>query len=284
MPLAPSGDEARDKNLKAGDVFIPRAYRIRNSYSNCVWCAMETICWGAAGLKSTQGIKERAVKEGWRGSGMRAVLRAMDSAAIPYSHTFNRDAKVLYDAVAFGTGAYFEIANHALVLVGIDATSVRVIDNNGGGEVQSWSRASFDQQWVGAACFPRLFNRLRIRPCPQPISPSPVAPHPSLNPEQPKEPPQKPIVPPEAVKPPPAVIPPPELLPRPTEPAAKPVDLSPIYTRLDAIEKRLDAVKPVDLAPVMVAIDRINSRLDKMQATPAVVPPGPIYFDLIPKR
>ena len=44
--------------------------------------------------------------------------------------------------------------------------------------------------------------------------------------------------------------------------------------------------KDADMTAIMAALAAINARLDKMQVptTPVVVPPAPIYFDLVPKR
>jgi len=169
--------EQRDKALKPGDVFIPREYRVRNSNGNCVWCAVETVCWGGAGLESFRGIKSRAVQTGWRGAGMGNVEAALKAAAVPYEATRSRDYSVLYRSVEYGSGAYIETDGHALVLVGIDDQSVRVIDNNGSGEVQSWSRHTFNGRWNGCALFPRLFLRRH------PVAPRPSQPFPPLNPD-----------------------------------------------------------------------------------------------------
>lgn len=174
-------------------MFVPRQYRVRNSQSNCVWCVAETLCWGAAGLEEFRGIKATAVKHGWRGASMGNVLGAMKSAGVPYEATADRDYDLLKRAVAFGTGAYFEVPGHALYLCGIDDTGVRVIDNNGSGEVQEWSRQQFARSWNGHACFPKLIR-------PRPDAPRPHAPHPPLTPVTPVRPP---VVQPEPVKPPP---------------------------------------------------------------------------------
>ena len=105
------------------------------------------------------------------------VIGALKEANVPYEHTYNRDYKVLEKAVAFGTGAYVEGSGHAVALVGIDDESVRIIDNNGSGEVERWSRKGFDRWWSGRAVFPLRCHRPKPRPD-----------HPPLNPENPPEP------------------------------------------------------------------------------------------------
>jgi len=215
--------EARDKELKPGDVFIPRAWRIQNTNGNCVWCATETIC-RQAGLRSIEGVKARAVREGWHGSWYGDVEKLWRDCHISYRARHpdgtvwevgrRRDGtlkkavqcpaedkfKILHDAVAAGTGAYIEIPGHALVVVGIDSKTVRLINNNGGPKITVWTRGEFNRRWSGCGLFPRL-NRRRPRPdCPdcKPLNPS----HPSPNPEQPVEPPDdEELPPPKPVKP-----------------------------------------------------------------------------------
>ena len=181
---APIQQESHDKAMKAGDVWIPRSFRERNEKDNCVWASCQTVFWGAAGLKPFENIKRSAVDNGWRGASMGNVIGALKEANVPYEHTYNRDYKVLEKAVLFGTGAYVEGNGHAMSLIGIDNESVRVIDNNGSGEVQSWARKGFDGWWSGRAVFPLRCNRPRPRPD-----------HPPLNPENPPESvePMKPI-------------------------------------------------------------------------------------------
>ena len=165
--------EKMDTALQPGDVFISRQYRVRNSHSCCVFAASECVFWGAAGLERFQGIKQSAVENGWRGASMSNVIGALKESETPYKATYKRDWKVLEEAVQFGTGAYVEGKGHALALVGIDANSVRVIDNNGSPEVQAWSRERFGEFWNGCAVFPLRCNRPRLRPenPPEPIEP-----------------------------------------------------------------------------------------------------------------
>ena len=173
---APIKQEARDKALKNTDVWIPKSFRERNEKGNCVWASCQTVFWGAAGLKPFEGIKQSAVDNGWSGASMGNVIGALKEANVPYEHTYNRDYKVLEKAVAFGTGAYVEGSGHAVALVGIDDESVRIIDNNGSGEVQRWTRKFFDGWWSGRAVFPLRCHRPRPKPD-----------HPPLNPENPPE-------------------------------------------------------------------------------------------------
>src|SRR5215468_10201814 len=95
-------DEERDPALKAGDVWVPMKLRVKNSYSNCVWCAAEDCFYGAAGWEPFQDIKARAVREGWRGAGMSDVLAACRDAGIDTASTRDYDYQVLYDGVANG--------------------------------------------------------------------------------------------------------------------------------------------------------------------------------------
>lgn len=164
------------------DVAIPTSLMIRNSHSNCVWAAAETITT-AAGYESFKGITNRAVIEGWRGATMERVVAAYKTAGIDYKlqPRTDRSAKIFYDAMKEGVGCYFEIPGHALVCVGIDDKSVRVIDNNGPAGVQVWTREQFDSIRSSGGLFPL---RKRVPVCPGPFCPTqPVAPHPSVLPE-----------------------------------------------------------------------------------------------------
>jgi len=146
------------------------------------------MCWGVCGLEQFKGIKETAVKHGWRGASMRNVLAALKDAGVECEYTYQRDYGLLKRAVAAGVGAYIEIPGHALYLVGIDDNGVRVIDNNGSGEVQEWPMRTFAARWEGHACFPKV----KPRPSPQV---RPTAPHPPLTPVKPPPEPVKPCPP-----------------------------------------------------------------------------------------
>ncbi len=186
-PIDPTGQSpvVRDRAMKPGDAWIPVEFRIRNRESNCVWAAAETVCLGA-GRESFRGIMGRAVKEGWRGSDIKAVIKGFDDAKIPYRYEATRDPAIYYEAMKEGVGCYFQIYEHALVCVGLDETSARIIDNNGPPVVQVWSRQDFDSRRQARACFPR-----RRRPmCPGPDCPTPNDNHPSVNPLLPVEPPE----------------------------------------------------------------------------------------------
>lgn len=179
----------------AGDAVIPRELRIRNTHDNCVWAAAETITT-AAGWDSFKGITQRAAGEGWRGAGMDHVIRAYQAAGIQFraQSSSDRSAAIFQEAMQEGVGCYFQVPGHALVCVGIDESTVRIIDSNGPPEIQLWSRGFFDRVREGGGCFP-----LRRRPvapaCPS--CPRPPADHPSLTPEKPSESPKPPAAPPE---------------------------------------------------------------------------------------
>lgn len=183
-------------------MFIPRAHRMRNKNRNCVWCAAETVFWGAAGHEALRGIRDTAFREGWNGAFMSNVIGALQDAGIAYEKTTRRDHAFLKRAVANGTGAYIQTPGHALVLVGIDEQSVRVIDNNGTLEVMARSRSWFDSVagWDGNAVYPTTCLRPRILPRPGPnpsVQPAPGPHHPTLTPVSPPAPqpvePAKPI-------------------------------------------------------------------------------------------
>ena len=221
--------ETCDAALKPGDVFIPKDCRPRNRNGNCVWGASETVFWGGAGLKSFQGAKERAANTGWNGSSMSAVLAMARQAGITCVSTTNRDYKVLQDAVKNGTGFYFEIRlgreGHALAGVGIDDSTVRIIDNNGPPIVQEWSRKKFDSLWNGCACYPTVIRRdVTLCPTCRPGGPRPLP----INPNHPS------IEPPPDTRP---INPQPQPLtpPKPDPALAK---LDEILKRIEMIEKR----------------------------------------------
>lgn len=194
------GGARRDKELKPGDVWIPPEFRIRNRNGNCVWCAAETICL-QAGLESFHGMTDRAIRTGWSGAEMEHVLRGFKDGRIDFESERGHDPAILYRAVAANVGCYVQIPGHALVLVGIDDASVRLIDNNGPPTIKVWSRQQFDQMWTGCACFPCL--RPRIWNFLHPLHPWPPAPpdykppqsHPPLNPAHPVETPTPTVVP-----------------------------------------------------------------------------------------
>lgn len=189
LSLSAVAGEPRDPALKPADVMIPLDSRPRNRNGNCVWCAAETVFWGGAGLKAFEGARDRALKLGWQGSGMDHVIEYAARVNIPLTVTWNRDYNVLYQAVKAGSGAYVQVPGHALVLVGIDEHTVRLLDNNGPPVVQTWTRYRFDSTWQGTACFPRIFKRRLL--CPRP-TPSPVPLPLPINPALPVEPPLEP--------------------------------------------------------------------------------------------
>lgn len=176
-------------------MFVPKDRRPRNIGPKCVWCATETIFWGAAGLEEFKGLRDRSVK-GWSGGADRQNI-------ISYIQDWTKEGRAegvklkqgksyafFKEACDSGTGAVFFIPGHALALVGIDEESARVIDNNGPPVVQVWSRRKFDgmAEW---GCCPDLPDFLK-QPRPSPYNPRPSPNHPPLNPDRPKPPTPKP--------------------------------------------------------------------------------------------
>lgn len=249
------GGKYRDRELKPGDVWIPPQWRVRNTQGNCVWSAVETV-GRQSGLKSLEGIKERAVQNGWHGAFVDNVELAFKDAKIPYDVTKHKEYSLLGRAVKNGTGAYIQIDgnSHAVVLVGIDSDSVRIVDNNGPPVVQTWTRASFDRRWSGVACCPRLFPRIfrfrhegkpLVRPYQNDAGPNPNA-HPPLNPAHPEE--KSDALPdPEEKTPPPPPPPPAKPVPGPQGPQGPPgrdgkdADNSAVLSAINALGARLDA-------------------------------------------
>lgn len=250
---------AQDKIAISGDVAIPTTLRIRNSHSNCVWAAAETVTT-AAGWESFKGITGRAVVEGWRGATMERVVAAYKTAGIEYrlQDRSDRSAKIFYDAVKEGVGCYFEVPRHALVCVGIDDTSVRVIDNNGPPEVQTWTRTYFDSVRTGGGLFPL---RKRVPVCPGPVCPEPIAPHPSVLPE-----------------------PAPQPQPQPT-PQPKPADNTELLKAIAELKAQVAAIKPVPGPPGKDGIDGMPGPPGKDSCVPGPAgPAGPPGKDADPEQ
>ncbi len=209
--VSPETTEERDKALKDGDVFIPRAYRVRNRNGNCVWCACETVFRGAGYVEEFNGTTEDAIRKGWCGADMADVIKVCKIAKIEVDVEEHGDTKFLTKALAEGKPCYIQIPGHALVLVGLDKDSARVIDNNGSKEVRTWERARFDQLWEGRACCPR-FPRLH----PFKFKPMPY---------DPPLPTVKPVT--------------------PSVPVPAPTDLQPILDKLAALEAKVAAIQPI---------------------------------------
>jgi len=199
VTLSAFADDMPDKGLKEGDVFVPKELRPRNYGPKCVWCAVQTCFYGAAGLEEFNGIRDRAITS-WQGGADRPHV-------IAYLESWEREGRsggvklrqgkgyeFFRQACEANTGAVFFIPGHALYLCGIDETSARVIDNNGPPVVQEWPRAKFDRmaEW---GCFPDIpwLNRPGPGPGPQPEPrPGPRPNHPPLNPNKPLPPTPKP--------------------------------------------------------------------------------------------
>lgn len=227
--------EKRDAVLKEGDVFIPWEFRKHNQNANCVWCAAETVCT-AAGYNSFNGIFRNAVAEGWHGSGVGAFIKALKDANVPYkSQRASKDYsdRFFTEGLKQGSGVYFQIPGHALVLVGMDDRNVRVIDNGKNIGVEERSRQWFNsEREVGSGVFPIL----RRRNCPncQPGPSQPPADHPSLNPQQPTEP---------------------TVTPKPVDTPAQPpvtiptVDLKPVLDAIKALQADVAEIKKMKSIP-----------------------------------
>lgn len=215
--VAPAASLPADAALKGGDVWIPVAERVHNQQSCCVWAASQVVV-NAAGYQAFHGIFSQAVSKGWHGAGISDVTELLDHAKIPYRATTSHEYAVLYAAQKEGVPFYFQIRGHALVGVGIDAQSVRVLDNNGNLQVKAWPRAEFDERWTGQAFYAHpkvagpfgLFGPRRVI-CPGPGC-RPFQPQPLVVPVEP------PVVTPPVVVVPPDVAPPVVVTPPPVVP------------------------------------------------------------------
>lgn len=178
----PAFAQVDHKTAYPADVAIVPSAMIRNEQMNCVWAAAETITT-PAGYDSFKGITQRAAKEGWHGASMERVVKAYDDAGIKYKlqPRTDRSAAIFYAAMKEGVGCYFEIPGHALVCLGLDEKTVRVVDNNGPKVIHVWTREYFDSVRQAGGLFP-----LRRRVCPGPDCPGPLSvlpDHPTLLPE-----------------------------------------------------------------------------------------------------
>lgn len=253
-PVHAQDDEVRDSTLKQGDVFVPRKFRIRNERGNCVWCSSSDCFFGAAGWEEYEGMKDRAVREGWGGAGMHNVLKACHDAGIdvvstapltvngkpsPYVHVLEDPWQVLVDGVANGTGCYIEIPGHAVMVCGLDEDGARILDNNGDLVVQNWSARRFNSAWERHACFP-LFNRRRKpKPPPEPTPPQPTP---------------APVTPPVEVKPVPGPAGPPGKDGKDGAPG-KDADISALLAQIADLKKQIDSLKqPAQQPPTRTRI------------------------------
>lgn len=264
----------RDAALKAGDVFVPLDRRVKNQAGNCVWCAVEECFWGAANLVEFQGIKERALKSGWRGADSGNVIGYIrdwqaDGRAGETKVKQGRSYEFFRAACDSGTGAVIFVPGHALFLCGIDETSARVLDNNGPAVVQEWSRQKFDSR-VTWGCCPDLPSFLR--PNPNRPNPTPNPRHPPLNPDKPVLP--KPVEVPGPVGPPVPVTPAPV-----TQPA---VDLDKlaelIIAKLPKAKDGKDGKDGAEGKPAVIDYDRLAEVLAaRIKPLPGPAgPPGPV--------
>lgn len=143
---------------------IPVEFMVSNQGGNCVWCAVETA-FSTAGYESVKGLKDRAVREGWGGAWITNVISALKDAGIPYKESQNGSMDIFNYAREQGVPVYVQVRvsrpeDHAIVVVGMDDTHVRVLDNNGPKKVQTWTMARFKSVWGGRACCP-LFRKNR---------------------------------------------------------------------------------------------------------------------------
>lgn len=147
------------------EAIIPAKYRVRNTQGNCTWCAVESV-FGAAGYGSFDGIKERAVREGWHGAHIGNVVSALKDAGVEYKLVTDGDLSIFDYARKEGVGLLVEIPGHHLACVGLTADAAYMVDNNGPPVISKWSRADFLKRWRGIACCPlhKKPNRPDVKP------------------------------------------------------------------------------------------------------------------------
>lgn len=159
------------------DAIIPEENRIVNSFGNCTWSAAEDV-FVAAGYPQFRGIKERAVKEGWRGASISNVIAAAKDANIPIMEVHDRSLDIFDYAKEEGVGVFVEIPGHSLVCVGLDADHAYMLDNNqdqqGKLAIRKWPRAEFLKLWEGHACCPRKKKPKDKPPATTPAKPTPA--------------------------------------------------------------------------------------------------------------
>lgn len=188
------------------DADVPANARPRNQRGNCVWCAFETIFYGAAGYEQARGATKGAIEQGWSGAGPHNVVAYCERDKIPYETV--RDLAGYRKACDAGLGVVLFIPRHAVALVGIDDKEARIIDNNGSPEVQRWPLAKFQQLAQQGIC----------PTCPSPSRPQrPSAPTPN-NPGPP-------------------------VPTGPAQPVTPAVDLKPILDQLAALAAKVEAIK-----------------------------------------
>lgn len=131
---------------------IPEPYRIRNyDGGSCVHASMETVMhW--------QGMHE--IADWWRatysyGEYSDRMHSRLDAAGLTFAAVESTGPdgwEFLRKCCALRLGCAINIPNgHMQTLVGMDETSVYIIDNNGPGEVYSMPLERFAQGWTGWA-------------------------------------------------------------------------------------------------------------------------------------
>jgi hypothetical protein len=260
-PAQPEVDEPKPGEL---DEIIPAEFRTRNPNVQCVWVAASEVLAGA-GYSEFQGWGEVGHREGFRGSEMGYVLKALDERNIPYkSQRNNRNTDIFDFAHKEGVGVYVQIPGHALVVVRLTHRYAYVINNYSNVEaskkIQRWTRDEFIRRWEGAAFCPLK----RKRPRPQQIV---------------QPPPQTvPAVQPGPLNPTPPVVhpaPPPAEKPAPKECQCKPVELGPVNEALVKLTEIAAATSKsvADLGGKVGTLDARIAVVEGKLADAATLPP-----------
>lgn len=137
---------------------------VKNVGGNCVWATAEAMLL-AAGYDEAKGLRDQAVKNGWNGAWITQLAKVLDNAKIQYKISQNGDMSIFDYARQEGVPVYVQIAvnrpeDHAVEVVGMDATTVRIIDPNATSQIQTWSMEKFKRCWGGRALCP-LFRKHR---------------------------------------------------------------------------------------------------------------------------
>lgn len=149
----------------------------RNQSGQCTWCALMTV-FCSAGYESTRHIVDTAVREGWHHGEVDNIIGALKAAGIEYKLTTSGDMSIFDHARAEGVGVLIHIrtndprVGHSVAVVGMDANSVRVVDNNGPKVIQTWTMDKFKRLWQGTACCP--LKRKKPKPPTAPATPTPT--------------------------------------------------------------------------------------------------------------
>jgi len=169
---------------------IPVDLMVRNENGNCVWCAGEPV-FVSAGWESLRGIAHKAMQEGFPNKAIREqgnidvsnLVSALKDAGVPYKLSRDGSMDIFKYAKEEGVAVYVQIRvikpnDHAVAVVGMDETHVRVLDNNGPKKIQTWTMERFKRVWNGVACCP--LHRKNKKPK-EPATPA-------VTPTTPKEP------------------------------------------------------------------------------------------------